>query len=128
MQQPRNPKAFPAQIGAERARVADLQRRATQAQAQVEEQRRKMGGLRAAQDCDIQVPHLPILAHGSPDSASHNYHLTLAAMEISVLSQRQACKASRARGMCNACLNGTDTCAAGANDDRLHSTTDDTRS
>ena len=50
-----------AQIGTERARVADLQRRAAQAQAQVEEQRRKMGGLRAAQDCDIQVLHLPIL-------------------------------------------------------------------
>jgi len=46
---------FPAQIGAERARVADLQRRAAQAQAQVDEQRRKMGSLRAAQDCDIQV-------------------------------------------------------------------------
>ncbi|CAL5220665.1 g2711 [Coccomyxa viridis] len=42
-------------IGTERARVADLQRRAAQAQAQVEEQRRKMGGLRAAQDCDIQL-------------------------------------------------------------------------
>ena len=35
--------------------MADLQRRAAQAQQQVDEQRRKMGGIRAAQDGDIQV-------------------------------------------------------------------------
>lgn len=46
---------FLHQITAERARVADLQRRAAQAQQQVDEQRRKMGGIRAAQDGDIQV-------------------------------------------------------------------------
>ncbi len=34
--------------------MADLQRRAMQAQQQVDEQRRKMGGIRAAQDCDAQ--------------------------------------------------------------------------
>ena len=63
----------PAQIGAERARVTDLQRRAAQAQAQVEEQRRKMGGLRAAQDCDIQVctcPRLPEAAQAVPARAT----------------------------------------------------------
>ena len=43
------------QIGAERARAADLQQRVAQTQQRVDEQRRQMGGVRAAQDCDIQA-------------------------------------------------------------------------
>ncbi|CAK0783412.1 hypothetical protein CVIRNUC_006611 [Coccomyxa viridis] len=42
-------------IGAERARAADLQQRVAQTQQRVEQQRRQMGGVRAAQDCDIQL-------------------------------------------------------------------------
>lgn len=60
--------------------MADLQRRAGQAQAQVEEQRRKMGGLRAAQDCDIQVCTyllLPEPVRSSPQSASKPFPLHL---------------------------------------------------
>ena len=60
----RSPMKSSVQIGTERARVANLQRRAMQAQAQVEEQRRKMGGLRAAQDCDIQVCACPCVPTG----------------------------------------------------------------
>ena len=43
------------QIGAERARAADLQQRVAQAQQRVDQQRRQMGGVRAAQDCDTQA-------------------------------------------------------------------------
>ena len=46
------------QIGAERARAADLQQRVAQAQQRVDQQRRQMGGIRAPQDSDIQ-PRLP---------------------------------------------------------------------
>ena len=43
------------QIGAERARAADLQQHVAQTQQRVDQQRRQMGGARAAQDCDIQA-------------------------------------------------------------------------
>jgi hypothetical protein len=43
------------QIGQERERVADLQRQVAAMQDRIAEQRRQMGGVNAARECDVQV-------------------------------------------------------------------------